>query len=63
MLSMNIRTEAEVSMDFLQAHHCALFVLWSTNVTMQSWPFSKVGRAVMMSMPIHCEWQLAMGSG
>jgi len=60
---MNMRAKAGASIVFLQACQCALFVMWSTNVTMQSWPFPEVGRSVMKSMPILCQWPLAIGSG
>jgi len=63
MSSMNMRAKAVASIVFLQSHQCALFVLWSTNVTMQSWPFPEVHRSVMKSMPILCQWPLAIGSG
>ena len=62
MSSMNMRAKGGVSIVFLQAHQCALFVMWSTNVTMQSWPFPEVGRSVMKSMPILCQWPFAIGS-
>jgi len=63
MLSMNMRVKAGASIVFLQTRQCALFVMWSKNVTMQSWPFPEVGRSVMKSMPILCQRPLAIGSG
>jgi hypothetical protein len=63
MSSMNMRVKAGASIVFLQARQCALFSMWSTNGTMQSWPFPEIGRSVMNSMPIPCQRPLAIGSG
>jgi hypothetical protein len=63
MSSMNMCVKASASIVFWQAHQCALFVIWSTNITMQSWPFPEVGRSVMKSMPILCQRPLTIESG
>jgi len=62
MSSMNMHAKARVLIVYLQAHQCALFVMWLTNVTMQSWPIPETGRSVMKSMVILCECPLAIGS-
>jgi len=60
---MNIGAKTGALIVFLQARQCALFVMWLTNVTMQSCPFSEVGRLVMKSIPILCQRPLVIGSG
>ena len=61
--STNMRVKAGASIVFLQAHECVLLGMWSTTFTKQSWPFPEIGRSVMKSMPILCQWRLAIGSG
>jgi len=60
---MNMRAKARASIVFLQAHQSALFDMWLTNVTMQSWPLPETSRSAIKSMPILCQSPLAIGSG
>jgi len=60
---MPTRAKAGASIVFSQAGECALFVMWSRNVTMHSWAFPEVARSVMKSMQILCQRPLAIGSG
>ena len=63
MSSMNMRVNAGASIVFLQARQCALFVRWSTNITLRSWPFPEISRSVMKALQILCLRPLAVGSG
>jgi len=63
MSLMNMHAKVGTSMVFLQACQCALFVIWSTNVTMQLWLFSEVSRSVLTSMPTLCQCPLLISSG
>ena len=63
MLSMNMPTLASALIDLLQVRQCALFVMWSTNVTMLSWRLSEVRRSEIKLMLNPRQWPLVLGSG